>query len=907
MKLVWKLAVPQICIVICVGLVSYAVIFSSFNRTREQYIRDAIDNRFQSITKEIEKSALDSVKQTSVFVSLPAVFQAYEIALSGDIYDSYSPESQAARELLRKELAPMLDNYAKMTGTKLDLHFHLPNGFSLVRLWREKNFFIDGEWVDMSDDLRLYRHTVVDANRTGEIALGIEPGSAGFAIRGVIPVIAPDGRQLGSAEVLHDFDSILDAATEKDNFYISLYANNELLDISVELLDQKKYPPKGDFMRVVEAKDSSVESLITPELLSAGKNGASYEHHGSMTLAAFPLVDYHGTQVGVIVCAMNAAVISDLENTAAIVLAIMLAGMAVIPTLALILRLRILVSRPINLVKAKIQDIAEDRADLSEQISNRQNDEIGELAKWFNTLTAKLDGILRERQAMAHWYGSILDAIPFMVSVQDLDMKWTFINKPLEKMLGKTREDVLGLPCKSWDIDICGTGNCAITCAKRGLKETRFLHGGVSYKVDVETISDLKGEIIGFIEIIQDISKLEHLAKQRAEAAAASQAKSDFLSHMSHEIRTPLNAIVGMTSIGMSADDPERMKHSLTRIADASKLLLGVINDILDMSKIEAGKLELSAEEFSFEKMLQQVVNVMRFRTDEKNQTFTVHIDKDIPKSFIGDAQRLAQVITNLIGNAVKFTPEYGSITVDSLLLEEENGVCTVQISVKDSGIGISPEQQTKLFQPFHQGESGTARKYGGTGLGLAISSNIVEMMGGRIWIDSELGKGSTFTFTVRLAKCEGGTNGLSEQGINLDHVPIPQDTAGLFIGKRILLAEDVEINREIVQILLEPTQVRIDCAENGREAVRMFRQSPDEYDMIFMDVQMPEMDGYEATSAIRALNTPKALTIPIIAMTANVFREDIEKCFTCGMDGHMGKPLDFNEVIAILRQYLLP
>jgi CheY-like chemotaxis protein len=349
------------------------------------------------------------------------------------------------------------------------------------------------------------------------------------------------------------------------------------------------------------------------------------------------------------------------------------------------------------------------------------------------------------------------------------------------------------------------------------------------------------------------------------------------------------------------------MKYSLTRIADASKLLLGIITDILDMSKIEAGKLELSTVEFNFEEMIQHVENVVRFRTDEKNQTLTVHIEKDMPKNFIGDDQRLAQVITNLVGNAVKFTPENGSINIDSLFLGEEKGVCTVQISVKDSGIGISPEQQAKLFQPFQQADSGTARKFGGTGLGLAISCNIVEMMGGRIWIDSELGKGSTFTFTVRLAKADEGAKELSEQRINRDNARIPQDTAGIFKGKRILLAEDIEINREIVQTLLEPTQIRIECAENGREAVRMFRQSPDNYDMVLMDVQMPEMDGYEATSAIRALNTPKALTIPIIAMTANVFREDIEKCIECGMNGHVGKPLDFNEVIAILRQYLLP
>jgi PAS domain S-box-containing protein len=698
------------------------------------------------------------------------------------------------------------------------------------------------------------------------------------------------------------------------------------------------------------------------------------------------------------------------------------------------------------MVKEKIQDIAEDRADLTEQMPSQQNDEIGELGAWFNTLTAKLDTILKERLAMldtiniesekrevmAHWYKSILDSIPFLISVQDTEMKWIFINTALENILGKKREEIVGSLCSNWDISICNTESCAIACVKRGLNKTRFLHNGASYQVDVTILKDLQGKETGFIEVIQDISEMEQMTRQQAEAEAASRAKSEFLSNMSHEMRTPMNAIIGMTAIGKAANDIERTKYALGKIEDASTHLLGVINDILDMSKIEAGKLNLSMEDFNFEKMLQRVVNVISFRVNEKGQKFNLFMDKAIPPVLYGDDQRLAQIIVNLLGNAVKFTPGGGSVYLNARLIKEENDVCTIQIEVVDSGIGLSSEQQSRLFQSFQQAESSTTRKFGGTGLGLAISKSIVEMMGGRIWVESELDKGATFAFTVQLkhgdaqkyeiehretnwkglrilavddnagilgymknfiesfgACCDTAASGneameLAEQndpydiffvdwrmpdidalqltrvlrtidsdknktivtmissiewgdieevarkagvdgflpkplfpsaiediinkflGVVQEHIDSAAENIQVtFSGKRILLAEDVGVNREIVLSLLEPMLINIDCAENGKEAVQMFKEAPEKYDMIFMDVQMPEMDGFEATRVIRAFNNPRAKTIPIIALTANVFREDIDKCIEVGMNDHLGKPLDFAVVIDSLRRYL--
>ena len=561
---------------------------------------------------------------------------------------------------------------------------------------------------------------------------------------------------------------------------------------------------------------------------------------------------------------------------------------------------------------------------------------------------------------------------------------------------------------------------------------TSEIDGGTFYST-TSLMYDHEGRITGVVGSTDDVTeyiKLQRDLETAVKAAqAASRAKSAFLANMSHEIRTPMNAIIGMITIGKSAADTDRKDYCFTKIEDASKHLLGVINDILDMSKIEANKFELSPAEFNFESMLQRVVNVINFRVDEKKQRLTVHIDRAIPKYLIGDDQRLAQVITNLVGNAVKFTPEGGSIHIDTRFMEEKDQVCTIQISVTDTGIGISFEQQDHLFNSFQQAEISTARKFGGTGLGLSISKSIVEMMGGRIWVTSELGRGAVFTFEIQAKRAEGkeheipdkcvqwdtirflavdddpsvlayiseimqrygafcetasnseqalqlidqrgpysiyfidwnmpGTNGIEltrlikakDPGVSVIMISSADrssfedeaiksgvdkflskplfpsaivdianeclgiiskqtekeqlETTGIFAGYRILLAEDVEINREILKALLEPTCLEIDHAENGAEALRMFSAAPEKYDMIFMDVQMPEMDGYEATELIRAMDNPHAKSIPILAMTANVFREDIEKCLEAGMNGHLGKPLNFDEVIDMLRKYL--
>ena len=506
--------------------------------------------------------------------------------------------------------------------------------------------------------------------------------------------------------------------------------------------------------------------------------------------------------------------------------------------------------------------------------------------------------------------GTILDNIECGIVIVDAETHEIMdINPVAERMYEGSKEAVVKEKCH---LLICPAeeGKCPITDkAEEVHRSERVLLKANGDRVPIiKSVAKIwyKGRpaLLESFTDITDLKEAEEKLRVLEITEQANRAKSDFLSRMSHEMRTPMNAIIGMAKIAEGTDDISRLKYCLSMIDLSSSHLLGIINDILDMSKIESGKLELDSAPLNIEKILLKVKGIMLGQAERKGIALDISVGDGVEALYMGDGLRLTQVITNLISNAVKFTPEGGTVKVTVEELQKEEDFSIVRFAVADTGIGIEEEHRDKLFSAFEQADGSITRKYGGTGLGLAISKSIVEKMDGKIWVESEPGKGSTFTFDIRLehADTQDAYDG-GEYG-DLPSIPYEEGTLPDFTGAVLLLAEDVEINREIFISLLGDTHIEIDTAENGQEAVQKFRDAPSRYSVIIMDIQMPVMNGYEATEAIRALDIDEAGSVPIIAMSADAFKEDIDRCLACGMNGHLKKPIELEKVIETLSIY---
>ncbi len=508
----------------------------------------------------------------------------------------------------------------------------------------------------------------------------------------------------------------------------------------------------------------------------------------------------------------------------------------------------------------------------------------------------------------------IFDNSAAAITVTDQSEKVIAWNPFAEQMFEMTREDLFNKPVKDFYPEREWRKIRKLNIRKKdsvsGIMTQVVKKDGSILDVDasISIIRDTRGRVAGAIGILRDISKQrriqEMLIKAKMEAEEANNSKSLFLAKMSHELRTPMNAIIGMLDLTLDTGLSDEQRENLKVAKDAAGNLLRLINDILDLSRAEAGKISIEAIEISLAEIVRSVCRGLQVLAQNKNLYLSWQVADNIPAFVMGDPVRIRQIIINLVNNAIKFTHK-GGVNVSVSLQSRRDKDCDVVFAIKDTGIGIPKEKQSRIFEVFSQADDQTARRYGGTGLGLVISKKLAEMMGGRVWIESEEGQGSTFNVLLRLPVSTSVYTIPTPETTALADVP-RVGTASEDVGCiRILLAEDNLVNQKVAERILQKRGWDVVTANNGKEALDAVSKA--RFDIVLMDDIMPEMTGVEAVKIIRNEEKQTGLHLPIIAMTANAMMGDREKYLAGGMDGYVSKPIDrdqlFKEIINLVKQ----
>ncbi len=565
---------------------------------------------------------------------------------------------------------------------------------------------------------------------------------------------------------------------------------------------------------------------------------------------------------------------------------------------------------PIHRLSVQAQELSQNR--LEKSFLWQADDEIGKLGKSFEHARRSLLHNIEEIQSQRRSFFNILEGTHVGTWEWNIQTGETTFNERWAQMIGYTLEELSPASIETWmsaahpkDLEKSGE---LIQKHLEGKSdyyecESRMKHkdGSWIWVLDRGKISqyDDHGKPLVMSGTHQDITEQKKaqrdLEEAKVKAEEASRAKSEFLANMSHEIRTPMNAVIGLSQVLYDMDLKEREKDLVEKINSSSKILLGIINDILDYSKIEAGKLELEYEPVCFNSISSQLWVMFEEKAKEKGIEFVLYEDPHLPASFFGDELRLTQVLINLASNGIKFT-QSGEVKVSAFLEKRlDSSRALLSFCVEDTGIGMSKEQIQKLFNPFTQADSSTTRKHGGTGLGLVITKRIVEAFGGEIEVKSKLDAGTQVRFTLEV---DVKSWDKEEVVATLKDEEVAKDLLG---NLEVLLVEDNEVNQLVAKMMLEGIGATVSIASNGKEGVEKFLEDKKRYHIILMDLQMPVMSGYEATKEIRK----HSKEIPIVALTAAAMVEDREKVIEAGMNDHLGKPIDKEELFRVVRGYV--
>ncbi len=425
----------------------------------------------------------------------------------------------------------------------------------------------------------------------------------------------------------------------------------------------------------------------------------------------------------------------------------------------------------------------------------------------------------------------------------------------------------------------------------------------IDVDISINILRDINNNIVGSVGIMQDITEQKQLREMLIQAKLAAEqansAKSLFLANMSHEVRTPMNTIMGMLDLTLDLELGKEQKENIVIAKEAADNLLNLINDILDLSRVEAGKITLENIDFHLPNILSNVCKGLQVIAQKKSLNVVLEIAENVPHLVMGDPVRIRQILINLINNAIKFTDQGKNITVKVFVVSQQKDKVLLQFSVIDQGIGIPKDKQGLIFEAFTQAETSTNRKYGGTGLGLTISKRLSEMMGGRIWVESEVDKGSTFSFTAQLKVVKQKADDSSAQKETISCGANQEELKGV----KVLLAEDNLVNQRMAAKMLEKIGCVVDSVDNGERAIRLLGEK--HFDIILMDAHMPVLDGHDATKKIREEERGTGRHIPIIALTASAMEEDKKKCFNSGMDGYVSKPIDRNKLFGEIKKFI--